>query len=79
MSISQRLQEIREGFQPAFWVANVTEMFERLSYYGVYAVLAIYLHETLSLSEARAGDVRTPRHFRARSCNPTRHLASPRL
>jgi len=57
VSVAQRLEEIREGFRPAFWVANVTELFERLSYYGVYAVLAIYLHETLSLSEARAGDL----------------------
>ena len=57
MSVAQRLQEIREGFRPAFWVANVTELFERLSYYGIYAVLAIYLHETLRLSEARAGDL----------------------
>jgi POT family proton-dependent oligopeptide transporter len=57
LGIGQRLQEIREGFEPAFWVANGTELFERLSYYGVYAVLAIYLHETLSLTEARAGDL----------------------
>src|SRR5574337_1198830 len=57
LSVAQRLQEIREGFQPAFWVANVSELFERLSYYGVYAVLAIYLHETLGLTEARAGDL----------------------
>jgi dipeptide/tripeptide permease len=57
LTIAYRLQEIRVGFQPAFWVANVTELFERLSYYAVYAVLAIYLHETLSLSEARAGDL----------------------
>jgi len=47
VAFSRRLQEIREGFQPAFWVANITELFERLSYYGVNAVLAIYLHETL--------------------------------
>ncbi|HEX2713620.1 MAG TPA: MFS transporter [Candidatus Acidoferrales bacterium] len=57
MSFSQRLQEIRHGFDSAFWVANVTELFERLSYYGVYAVLAIYLHEALGLTEARAGDL----------------------
>jgi len=57
LGFAQRLQEIRVGFQPAFWVANGTELFERLSYYGTYAVLAIYLHETLRLSEARAGDL----------------------
>ena len=57
MGFAQRLQEVREGFQPAFWVANGTELFERLSYYGVQAVLAIYLHETLRFSEAQAGDL----------------------
>jgi POT family proton-dependent oligopeptide transporter len=53
----RRLQEIREGFQPAFWVANVTELFERLSYYGVNAVLAIYLHETLKFSQQQTGEL----------------------
>ena len=48
--MSGRLREIREGFQPAFWVANFTELFERLAYYGPQAVLAIYLHEHLGLS-----------------------------
>ena len=57
MSVTQRLREIRKGFQTAFWVANITEMFERLSYYGVQAVLAIYLHERLQFSEATTGDL----------------------
>ena len=35
MAFAQRFQEIRAGFQPTFWVANITELFERLSYYGV--------------------------------------------
>ncbi len=54
---SHRLQEIRKGFQPAFWVANVTELFERLSYYAVNAVLAIYLHETLKFSQQQTGEL----------------------
>lgn len=57
MSFSQRLQEVREGFQVPFWVANITELFERLSYYGVNAVLAIYLHETLKFSETDTGNL----------------------
>lgn len=57
MSFSGKLQEIRKGFQPAFWVANVTELFERLSYYGVNAVLAIYLHETLHFSQQQTGEL----------------------
>src|SRR5713226_1739978 len=57
MSFSQRLQEIRDGFERPFWVANITELFERVSYYGVQAVLAIYLHEVLKFSNAQAGDL----------------------
>jgi proton-dependent oligopeptide transporter, POT family len=37
MSFSQRLQDIRDGFERPFWVANITEIFERLSYYGAFA------------------------------------------
>ena len=47
MSFSQRLSEIRDGFAPAFWVANITELFERLAYYGAFASLANYLHSSL--------------------------------
>ena len=50
MSFSERMQEIRGGFQRPFWIANITELFERLAYYGPQAVLAIYLHEHLRLS-----------------------------
>ncbi|MCL6482434.1 MAG: MFS transporter, partial [Firmicutes bacterium] len=56
MTIGERLREIREGFQPAFWVANLTELVERLAYYAVFAVLAIYLTESLGFTEAEAGD-----------------------
>ena len=48
MSFSLRLQEIRDGFERPFWVANITEIFERLSYYGVFASLAVYLQEKLN-------------------------------
>jgi len=57
LAFTQRLREIREGFHSAFWVANITELFERLSYYGVFAVLAIYLREALGFSQAEAGDL----------------------
>jgi proton-dependent oligopeptide transporter, POT family len=43
----ERVKEIREGFEPAFWVANGTELFERLAYYGAFASLAGYLHASL--------------------------------
>ena len=55
MGFSQRLQEIRTGFGRPFWVANITELFERLAYYGASAVLAIYLSEQLHFSKELTG------------------------
>jgi proton-dependent oligopeptide transporter, POT family len=54
---SGRLQEIRDGFERPFWVANITEIFERLSYYAVFAVLARYLHEALRFSSDQAASL----------------------
>jgi proton-dependent oligopeptide transporter, POT family len=55
VGFTQRLQEIRTGFERAFWVANITELFERLAYYGASAVLAIYLSEQLHFSKELTG------------------------
>lgn len=55
MSFSQRLHDIREGFDSGFWVANISEIFERLSYYAAFSSLAIYLHETLNFPAAQTG------------------------
>ncbi|MGA9354138.1 MAG: MFS transporter [Terriglobales bacterium] len=55
MPFAERLQEIRTGFERPFWIANLTEIFERLSYYGAYAALAIYLHERLHFSTQQTG------------------------
>jgi dipeptide/tripeptide permease len=55
VSFRQRLEEIRTGFVRAFWVANITELFERLAYYGATAVLAIYLSEQLHFSKELTG------------------------
>ena len=57
MSFSQRLQEIRTGFERSFWVANISELFERLSYYAAFASLARYLHEALNFPTERAADL----------------------
>lgn len=57
MSFSQRLQEIRAGFEPAFWVANISELFERLAYYGAFSSLANYLHEALGFSTEQTGSL----------------------
>jgi POT family proton-dependent oligopeptide transporter len=54
MSFGERLKEIRDGFERPFWVANISELFERLSYYAAFASLARYLHETLSFPYAQA-------------------------
>ena len=55
MSISQRLHEVRTGFELPFWVANITEIFERLAYYGAFASLALYLQERLNFSTEQTG------------------------
>ena len=55
MGWSEQIREWRAGFDRPFWVANVTELFERLSYYAQSAVLAIYLHESLLLSTQQTG------------------------
>ena len=57
MSFGERLQEIRVGFDRPFWVANVSELFERLSYYAAFASLARYLHEALDFPTERAADL----------------------
>ncbi|HWF91149.1 MAG TPA: MFS transporter [Terriglobales bacterium] len=53
-SFSDRLREVRTGFELPFWVANISELFERLSYYAVLAVLARYLYESLHFPVERA-------------------------
>jgi proton-dependent oligopeptide transporter, POT family len=55
MSLSQRFEEIRTGFERPFWVANISEIFERLSYYGAFASLANYLHEKLNFPTEQTG------------------------
>src|SRR3981189_3884958 len=55
LSFGQRMQEIRDGFEPAFWVANISEIFERLSYYGAFSSLANYLHESLNIPTQQTG------------------------
>src|SRR6201984_324707 len=57
MGFSQRLEEVRTGFERPFWVANISELFERLSYYAAFASLARYLHEALSFPTERAADL----------------------
>jgi POT family proton-dependent oligopeptide transporter len=57
LNFSERFHEIRTGFERPFWVANITEIFERLSYYAVFAVLARYLHEALRFPSDQAASL----------------------
>jgi proton-dependent oligopeptide transporter, POT family len=54
LSFAQRWRDIRTGFERPFWVANISELFERLSYYAAFASLARYLHETLHFPTEQA-------------------------
>jgi dipeptide/tripeptide permease len=55
MSFPQRLEDVRSGFDRPFWIANISEIFERLAYYGAFASLANYLRETLSFPTEQTG------------------------
>jgi dipeptide/tripeptide permease len=54
LTFSERFHEIRTGFERPFWVANISELFERLSYYAAFASLPRYLHESLNFGVERA-------------------------
>jgi len=55
LTFTERLTEIRDGFERPFWIANLSEIFERLSYYGAFASLALYLQEKLNFSTEQTG------------------------
>jgi POT family proton-dependent oligopeptide transporter len=55
LTFAERLQDIRTGFERPFWIANITEIFERLAYYGAFASLALYLQEKLDFSTQQTG------------------------
>ena len=54
MTFTQRWQDIRTGFERPFWVANISELFERLSYYAAFASMTRYLHEALQFPSQQA-------------------------
>ncbi len=57
MNPALRLRQIRAGFQRAFWVANVSELFERLAFYGQQAFLLLFLIERVKLSGVAASEL----------------------
>jgi dipeptide/tripeptide permease len=55
LTLSERFHEIRTGFERPFWIANLSEIFERLSYYAAFASLALYLQNQLNFSTEQTG------------------------
>ena len=51
MSVTSRLHVLRTGFNKTFWVANTLELFERLAFYGMKAVLTVFLATKVGLVE----------------------------
>ena len=51
MSSNSFINSLRQDYAPAFWTANILELFERLAFYGMKAVLVVYLAEKVGLSE----------------------------
>lgn len=49
MGIAKRLHEFRTGFSSTFWIANTLELFERVAFYGMKAVLTKFLAERVGL------------------------------
>jgi proton-dependent oligopeptide transporter, POT family len=54
LPFAQRWRDIRDGFERPFWVANISELFERLSYYAAFASMTRYLHEVLQFPSQQA-------------------------
>ncbi|HEV2386535.1 MAG TPA: MFS transporter [Candidatus Acidoferrales bacterium] len=57
IGFGERFQQLRRGFQAAFWVANASELFERLAFYSQQAFLALFLVEKMKLSVVAAGQL----------------------
>ena len=51
MTLSERLAPLRTGFTSLFWIANTLELFERLAFYGMKAVLVVFLIDKVGLTD----------------------------
>lgn len=51
MTLSERLAPLRTGFTSLFWIANTLELFERLAFYGMKAVLVVFLIDKVGLKD----------------------------
>ncbi|MCX6149845.1 MAG: MFS transporter [Ignavibacteriales bacterium] len=57
MVLREKFINLKDGFHPSFWVANIMELFERLAYYGQATILGLYLRDHLKFSEIEAGQL----------------------
>jgi POT family proton-dependent oligopeptide transporter len=57
LSLADGIRKVRRGFQPAFWVANSSEMFERLSFYSQQAFLLLFLIQQVKLSDVSSSQL----------------------
>ncbi|MDD8016869.1 MAG: MFS transporter [Bacteroidota bacterium] len=55
MAFTDKLKELRAGFLPTFWTANVIELFERFAFYASKAVLTVYLATKAGFGVQTAG------------------------
>ena len=53
MAADQKIE--KEKFPRAFWTANMTELFERAAFYGMFISLTMYLTDTVGFSDIEAG------------------------
>ncbi len=51
MTLSERFASLRTGFTSLFWIANTLELFERLAFYGMKAVLVVFLIDKVGLKD----------------------------
>jgi dipeptide/tripeptide permease len=50
----QRFVTLISGYSKPFWVANVSELFERIAFYGTTSMLVLYLHDSRGLDKGEA-------------------------
>jgi len=49
MSLKDQFVTLKTGFSRTFWIANTLELFERMAFYGMKAILAFYLANKVGL------------------------------
>lgn len=55
--MAKTFEQLKNGFQHSFWVANGMELFERLAYYGQATILSVFLRDHLKFDEVQAGQL----------------------